>query len=264
MFTLKITFTGLFCFVPDEENGQLMALLPTTGPMSTGGIHQHYADFRFDRDYLARPDGHVHGEAAATPVMERIVIDRTRLGFVKVPGEGTLITPPPAANLYRLCGQRLDPAQISSDPSETVYSQIVLPGADDMSEPDKVAWKFRSRPGEPRVRLSNKLIWIKDVPDDRITLSLQYFGSALTRTFVLYAPGPYSTMELEISHLPSDDMRVGMFERATHFDVYYDLLDPPVPEERRLLPILDEPPPEPAADTYTCMTSQVPLEVSAS
>lgn len=260
MFSLELTFTGLFCFVPDEESGRLVAVLPTTGPLSTGPVHQHHATLAFHRAYLVRPDDHSHGLAVASVKdVETIPLGRTRLSLAGVAGGGALIKPPAAANLHKLSGVKLDPAQISVKPHDTVHAQVVLPGADDMSEPEKVAWKFRPHPQEPRVRLCNKLLWTKDVPDDHVQLQFQYLGGTTIRTLTLYSPGPYGKIELELRHLPTQEIKIPLGGRAEHFNAYYDLLDPAPPPDKRQIPVLDEVPPEPAADTYTCMTAQAVL-----
>jgi hypothetical protein len=315
-FTLRITFVGLFTFVPRPTlaTKQLVALLPRTGLMKGHDVHQHYAFMSFRRAYLPdHPhagshtpatagagghaqgfDAHAHpaapaedagehhdargGETGEVPASsspnvpwEFIPLGRTRVSFEAVAGSGTYITPPiESANLKTITGESLDEAQVGPQPRDSVWAQVILPGADEKLQPgDTAEWTIA---GIPR-SLTHQVCWKRHIPEKYIRVSLQFLhGSEEPSNVILVPPVGEDTLDIYVLHvpLPWDEHFPDKYEPAPHFDAYYDLYanEPgtrPLPHLNQDRPTDGgEVLPSPlaryrAANTYSCMTSQAPL-----
>lgn len=254
---LRIKFTGLITFVPDPLQERLVALLPITGAMGNAGVHQHHGELSFDRKYLghAISEEGEHDGDQSTSNRERIPLGRTELNFSQLRGMGTVINPPKEAMLLdKLTKRPIDRNQVSEFPRSTVFSQVILPGANTITAGTSVEWFVDGR----IETLSNEIRWERELPEEErnVLIWIRFMNSTQYQAIRLRALSDDDVIELEITHVPhpddEDDTTLGY--EAVHFASYYELYLPPAPII--VLPILAV---APGANVFSCMTSQVSL-----
>jgi hypothetical protein len=197
-----------------------------------------------------------------------------QVNFTKVSGSGTKVKPPASVvDLKNLTGFPLSRDQIGDSPSVAVYTQIRLPGASkELKSADKKGkWIFKDKAGEKERELTHQVFWERELAGRSINMEFRFLGSASWTPVTLTSPSGEDIF-IEIFHLPSelDDHKLKKGEPALHFEAYYDLYTRTV---NRYIPFLNESPGKAwtqrngeslagspwAANTFTCMTSQVPL-----
>jgi hypothetical protein len=237
---LIVQFTGMVTFVPQQGNPKkLFALLPWTGIGSPNKVHQHRPYLMYDRKHRpvsSHPSPHPHSHHTR----ELIPLGKMHVSFENVSGTGDHITPPAEAmDLKLLTGFALDPGQLSANPTEAVYAQVVLPGASEELVTGKPAkWVFREKPGETERKLTHQIFWIRTLSGTTAEIKYRFLGSNTWKTLMLSA-NQNEDILVEIAHLPSklDDHKLSKDEPALHFDAYYDLYTIPIVDDERYVPV---------------------------
>src|SRR5687768_5045956 len=154
MFTLEITFRGMFVFVPDHAAGMVHALLPNT----SGHIdpyHQHTSS-----PYVAR---------LRSPGFERdLPLEGWALNFGEGTGANTELRPRSSSaeellDLTWVTGSRLSPGLLSYSPSPLVLARISLDSGYASSMGGEALWEFD---GRQDIRLASELTWTMQLPSD--------------------------------------------------------------------------------------------------
>jgi hypothetical protein len=281
---LKITFTGLFTFVPSSDGKQLVVLLPRTGVLSPGNrVHQHHAHLIVERDHAPphprHPQKHPNcaPQAAQTGVyptdtghrdhtehanntdahgigtnknVECIPFGCYRLVFTGLVAGPHVMPPPASVDLTPYAG-KLDSKQLGPSPDDAVWAQVVLPGATtELAAPDTAHWKMGD--DGPEMRMSHQVIWTTEV-SDVASIEFWHLGGGKAGKFALKPKKNETTICMEIEHLPhkNDRHKGEQCQDAPHFLAYYDLFG--ISKEEPL-PVLTEG--ERVDDKLTCMTSQ--------
>lgn len=280
---LKITFTGLFTFVPSVDRKELVVLLPRTGVLSPGNrVHQHLAYVIVERDHEThkprppkRHNGcvqkaqsadhppvmghHDHADHAGGPEaqgrggpknVECIPFGRYRLVFTGL-ATGSKVDPPAEAfNLTEREG-KLDPKQLGSAPDDSVWAQVVLPGATvDPDAGDTANWKMDAT--GPEIAMSHQVIWKTEVGTGA-KIEFWHLGGGKAGELELKPRESDTEISVHIEYLPpKHDRHEGQqCLDAPHFMAYYDLFGK---SKEKPLPVLVDV--DKVDDKLTCMTSR--------
>jgi hypothetical protein len=222
-FQLKVHFTGLCLFVPDEigssGRGTMYVLMPPTGTASTYGVHDHHVHL-----YLADASGSRPDRAS------RVEMKGWGLEFGGAGGSS-------AMNVYRIVGLRqhtqkpvprrhLGPQTSGGGAFHKPAARVTL-GSGSITYHDPGAqWIL----GGEEVCLPYFVTWTIDVPQNQFKLELHDLIDPGTKRFVADL-GPSDT-EIWIAHAMPNDMPGSSGPptqppEADHFIAFYDLYDDP-------------------------------------
>jgi hypothetical protein len=242
-YTLRIKFTGLFCFVPHKERNKLYVLLPTTQDTA----HHHVPELR-------------HKKLTNAPNF----FGREHLSFAGISDGSTINVPDEACDLYEVTQRKIPRMQVEDVPSDRVRLRIELPPADRFEIGKRAQWEIvRKRP------LTHEITWIRTgLALPQIKIMRQTLEGVAKPSLNFIPQG--STVDLFFRHLPNHSSCIKNGEEAPHFSLYYSLYSNGVTGPN---PILRDEPEFPCVrpfkrirpgsqrrfvdSTFTCMTAQV-------
>ncbi|HEV2148118.1 MAG TPA: hypothetical protein VGR37_12005 [Longimicrobiaceae bacterium] len=223
-FQLKIVFTGLCLFVPDDRSAEtaMHVLLPdSSGHVSHGG-KQHYVRLYYDEGY--------EGGGVLTRRLRPVKIDHQALIVPRLAGDAQVTLPRQIVNLSRFTNEPVAPEQTGKRPRK-VRARVTL-GSGLISGCDPGAyWELE---GEP-VCMTNRVEWTVPVSDrDSISLQLEGLNSGhdeslgplhkINEEIVLYVYN--ATQEDLPPNRPGIPQPRGRPHEAEHFEVYYEIFSP--------------------------------------
>jgi hypothetical protein len=245
IYTLEMTFTGLFLFVPDRANSKLHVLLPTT---EHGGhsIDQH--------------KWCLHHENTQTQIMDGFI------DLTEIPASTTWRPlPETIADAGDLVGKTVKHSQLESAADAGIKGRIRLSAPRILASGETALWELRR---DEYVFLTNRLRLGWRV--DGTSLKIKIASSADTVVKEL-RPDSDGLLRVHFTHLPDDDEEIGIGEEAEHFNAYYHVfggIRGPKPKLRerprkaRFEPRDKEEFVERkwALSTFTCMVAQAQVE----
>lgn len=231
-FDLRIFFSGLCVFIPDDQRMRMHVLMPSTRGDCENGHTLHLARLRYDVAYAIPGATKLTGDCAY-----RVLEDKA-LDLVEFPGELNMQLPPDLVDVERPAGKKVPRNRLSVQRPPKVDSRVTLSaGAVTCRVPGAI---FEFDGSEPR-HLAHVVVWtIPNIEGNELRLRLKKLHGAGEEPLpVLHPIG--GTVDLGVLHVVPEELDPGAPlpdppEPGTeihHFEAYYCVFDSP---ERRPLP----------------------------
>lgn len=216
---LKIVFSGLCLFVPDERQRIMHVLLPDSAGHEEHGVKPHFARLYYDKGHRSA------GGTLTGRLQDRKLKDRALIVPKDAPDAETRLVEQ-IVDLGPVAGKPIDPEQVRKKPKK-VSARVTLRSGSITACAPGTYWEFNGRP----VCMTNMVDWTVPIPGDSIVLDLEGINSGTDgKLEELHKIG--DEIVLLVYNAAEDDQPggtqveprfPGKRHEARHFTVYYDV-----------------------------------------